>query len=391
MNIKVLIIGILFLPFRRFLKPQKGLWLFGADKGRKYAQNSKYLFEYILENHLEISAYWVTESPIVYRELRNKGIPVLNILSLKGAYYSLKAELKVESTWFSDILYTFPYQKVAYLMHGMPIKKIYYDDKKRVVDTIMLKIKKWLSKIFVLDYKLEYSCFTPVSSSFFKDIVSKAMNNDSIFLTGQPRTDSFLHLDANVIKKKYGIDKNAFVVTYMPTHRAYGAGEPSPHIFIDDINAINFFKENNIVVVWKQHINMLKKYKKEEADACFKELSFDYLVDSQELLFISDLLITDFSSCFVDFMLLKRPILFYHYDDYEKNDNDLYYGSDILSQVGKISNNEADLLEDVKSSYLNGFDDKHTNLWSLFNVFFDDKSCERCFAVLKKQIEVVNG
>ena len=225
-KIKSLLLGICFAPFRRLLKPKDNLWLFGSDVGRKYAQNSKYLFEYVLTNHPEIDAYWITCSPDVYRELKSKGIPVLDNLSFKGAYYSHIAELKIVSSWFNDILFTFPHQKLAYLMHGIAAKKVYYDNvpKKSVKNTPSTYLKSLLSNLFLYNYKLEYSCFSPVTSEFFREKMVHAMRNNNVFVTGQPRTDAFLHLDAKAIRTKYGLRVDQTIVSYMPTHRSYGLG-----------------------------------------------------------------------------------------------------------------------------------------------------------------------
>lgn len=387
-RIKAIFLGLLALPVRRFIKPQKNLWLFGADQGRKYDQNSRYLYEFILREHPEINAIWVTQSSEVYNMLVLEGKPVVQNISFTGLYLSIKAELKFVSTWFNDILYTFPHQKVVMLHHGMPIKKIFYDNVRSsgIQMTLTERVKNFLSKTILYDYNLEDSCFTPVTSCFYQELMKKAMKNNNVFVVGQPRTDAFLHLDSRAIKNKYGIDENAFIVTYMPTHRSYGAGEPSPHVFIDNKNAIDYFKDHNITIIWKQHINMLKKYKNLPAIDCFKELSFDYSVDPQELLFISDVLITDWSSCFIDFMLLRRPILFYHYDDYERDDNELYYGSDVLSRIGRICKNEDELLSDIKYVFKNGFSSEDMDTWNIFNEFYDDKSCERCFNKLNEII-----
>lgn len=384
-DVKALGLGVVFGIFRFVKITRKNLWLFGSDKGEKFSQNSKYLFEYVLNNHPEIEAYWVTQNPVIYKEMKEKNIPVLYNISWRGAFFSYISELKIMSTWFNDIIYTYPSQKVAYLMHGMPIKKIYYDNiRKNERNGILIHLKKCLYKFFLGNYKLEYSCFTPVTSVFYKDIINKAMKNHNIFVTGQPRTDAFLHLDRDGIRAKYGISNESYVITYMPTHRSYGAGEPSPHLFIDNEDAKNYFKKNNIVVVWKQHINMLKKYKQLDADNCFKELSFDYLVDPQELLFISDILITDWSSCFIDYMLLRRPILFFHYDNYEKDDNDLYFGAEVLSKVGLISKTEDKLLIDIKQTREHKYSEKQDMDWKKLNEFYDDKSCERCYNQLKQ-------
>lgn len=385
-----LILGIVFVPFRRVLK-MRDIWLFGSDKGYRYTHNSKYLFEYVLKNHPEIEAYWMTRSKEVYLDMKRQNLPVIFTVSLQGILYSLTAKVKIVSTWFDDILYTFydKRQKVAYLMHGIAPKKIYYDNipKKKPKQTLFSWSKTKIARLFLENYKLEYSCFTPVPSYYLKDLMVKAMHNDNIYVVGQPRTDAFFQLDANSIKDKYGIDRDKLVITYMPTHRSYGFGEPSPHLFIKNDEAIQFFNDNNICMIWKQHINMLRKYKYIKADSCFVEKSFDPTVDPQELLLITDLLITDFSSCFIDFMLLKRPILFYHYDNYEKEDNDLYYGEEILSKIGNVSKNETELLNDIKNSLSQKETIDYEKNWKIFNEYYDDRVCERCYTILKRIID----
>ena len=49
---------------------KKNLWLFGAWQARLYADNSKYLFEYINSNHQEINAVWLTREKSVVAEVR---------------------------------------------------------------------------------------------------------------------------------------------------------------------------------------------------------------------------------------------------------------------------------------------------------------------------------
>lgn len=383
--LKPFFLGVLLTPFRNLYPIHKDLWLFGSDKGLRYGQNSRYLFEYILENDYTIRAYWVTKSRDVFKQLKSAGLPVVYNYSIKGVWFSLTAGLKVMSTWFSDIDYNFysRRQKIAYLEHGMPIKKIFYDYQPKIAvsGTVFSKIKGKLYKYFTGDYKLEYSCFTPVTSDFYRTILSGAMHNNNVFVCGQPRADALFHLNNIDIRKKINIDENDFVITYMPTHRSYGLGEPSPRIFFDNPVAIDFFKNNRIKVIIKQHPNMLPKYKLKESDVCFLDLSFDSTLDSQELLSITDLLITDFSSCFIDYMVFKKPILFYDYDNYEETDNDLYVSVDQLMDIGYICRDETKLLEKVMETYKSpntGFEST-----TIFNIFHDDCSCERCFSKLK--------
>ena len=152
------------------------------------------------------------------------------------------------------------------------------------------------------------------------------------------------------IRKKYGFTDKDKIITYMPTHRGYGNGLISPKIFINNKNAISYFQKNKIKIVWKFHPNMINKAIKEDVNYekdVFKDMT-TIDCDPQELLFISDMLITDYSSCYIDYLFLKRPIAFYLYDNYEEEDNELYFSPNDHN-IGTICLDQATLLKWIKS------------------------------------------
>lgn len=386
-KIIILFIGIIIYPIKHILKIKRNVWIFGADKGKRYSQNSKFLFEYIIKNHGDVECYWITQSKDLYNELRAKKYPVLYNFSVKGVVYALTAEVVVYTTWFNDILYTYPNDKrfFVYLMHGMPAKKVYYDhtinNEKRLSG-----LKSFLFSTFVGYQKLENMDFIPVTSDFFKNIVRKAMKNNNVFVTGQPRTDVFWSYDKKLLRDKYGMNIDDFIITYMPTHRGYGKGIPSPQIFRCNEKAINYFGNNNIKIIWKQHINMLEKYHDvKSCDDCFIDFSARNDVDAQELLFVSDILITDYSSCFFDFMMLGKPVLFHFYDDYATSDNQLYISEDELAKIGLVSNNEEQLFDNILFVYKNNVSRDYTKVLDVYFSNIDDKSCERNYIEIQKQ------
>jgi CDP-glycerol glycerophosphotransferase (TagB/SpsB family) len=111
----------------------------------------------------------------------------------------------------------------------------------------------------------------------------------------------------------------------------------------------------------------------------------DLAIDTQELLNISDLLITDYSSCVVDYLLLDRPIIFYLYDDYEKvEENDLYFKLEDHAPGG-ITNNESQLLIEIDKAFSNEdyFLGKRQEMSKLFNKYNDGLSSERMYSLIK--------
>ena len=129
-NAVLLVIGILIYPFKYIIPVKKGLCIFGADKGFNFSQDSRYLFLHMIENHKgEYNYVWVTQSKQIVNQLRQKGLPVIYNLSLKGILYSLSAEYTIFSTGFYDILFSHTKQgkHFIYLTHGMPTKHCHYD------------------------------------------------------------------------------------------------------------------------------------------------------------------------------------------------------------------------------------------------------------------------
>ena len=358
-----------------FFSTKKGVWIFGAQFGQKYVQNSKYLFEYVLTQGE--NAYWVTKSIDLFNELKKRGMPVLYQFSLKAVIFIAISEYVVVSTSKDDVYYNFKRKnkKFVNLFHGMPMKKIIYDRK----SVEQSKIIKFFNNFFISNYRWEDCSLIISTSPFFSEILKRCFRCSNVHVLGQARTDVFYTWNKEAIKKKLGFKEDEFLILYMPTHRAYGKGKINPSIFQNNAVAIDYFRENNIKIIWKFHINMINKHEKRKIqNDVFVDLT-ESNIDAQELLFISDILITDYSSCFIDYQLLNRPIIFYLYDNYVEDDNEVNFRPDEYS-IGEISKNENELLMSIKKCK-NMIDPK--NDISLFHTYCDGNSCKRIYNYLK--------
>ena len=128
----------------------------------------------------------------------------------------------------------------------------------------------------------------------------------------------------------------------------------------------------------KNHPNMIPKLDDSSSTDVIKDIT-KLRIDPQVCLYHSDVLVTDFSSVWMDFLLLKRPILFYIYDDFEKNDVGTYY--DIrLDPPGHFCYNENDffkLIKQAKDDYDNMKPASH--IVAKYHKYVDGKSCERYY------------
>ena len=209
-----------------------------------------------------------------------------------------------------------PDQVVVDLWHGFPLKAMGLMDKQ---DTLKHKVnEQWQN----LNYMTSFS-------QLFNEVMNKCTNIplDKFVITGNPRND-FLFLSTGrenlekVLNKSFG---NSKLIIFMPTFRYSPRGNRTEgnknrdNIFgferfnSDKFN--DFLKHNNIHMVVKLHPAEEKKYIN-----TIKELSnihiiaethmYEQNLDFYEILNAFDLLITDYSSVYFDYLLLDRPEVF---------------------------------------------------------------------------------
>lgn len=342
----ILVIGMFLKQFSRFVCSNNNIWIFGSSKGLSYNENSKYLHEYVRRTRNDIKCVWITRNKEVIKNLRKENYNVYSNYSLIGLFYILCAKYYFFSTTRSDVyyFYTGRKKKIINLWHGMPIKKIVFDYKNMVdlEDYGSFKTKMW--NRFVTGSKYEDMYFSISTSAFFSKFLKTAFNNPRVFNSGLPRNDLFFLYNLEELKKKLNI-KEKYIVSYLPTHRGYGKGPLNPLIFGNNKIAEKYFSKYSIKILVKFHPNM-EGLDRESSNSNVINISQNGF-DAQEILAISDILITDYSSCYIDYLLLNRPIIFYHYDSYEENDNELYFRIDDY-KVGPIVKNEDELFYEIK-------------------------------------------
>ena len=204
-------------------------------------------------------------------------------------------------------------------------------------------------------------------------------------ILGMPRNDA-LFLKKEMEKERWvsGLE-GKFIVTYMPTHRLYGVGKPSPTPFAHNPEYLQWMKENNVVLLMKQHPNM----KSSSPEITDKDVILDIThdgFDPQVVIYHSDVLISDYSSVWLDYLLLHRPLITYLYDDFETEDAGL--NIDIRKDTpGHLCYTEEDLFDLVKKTFLH-YDEMKPD-WSQISKFYKDpdgKACERYYTVISKEL-----
>lgn len=167
------------------------------------------------------------------------------------------------------------------------------------------------------------------SSDIFK---SAFWYNGIISPTGTPRLDILMASNqklSNEIKNRLAIKNCSHIVLYAPTFREYSNTDVYD---IDLLKLKKSFKQRwggEWQVLVRLHPHMLGKHLKGALNEVVDVTAYD---DIQELLLISDVVVTDYSSLMFDFAVTKRPCFLYvpDLDEYLKRERQLYFSLDSL-------------------------------------------------------------
>lgn len=339
-----------------FVPVKKKHWIFGADYGYSYRENSKYLFEYMVENHPDYMCIFVTNNKDVQDEIRGKGYPCVINDSLSGVLAISKADAVFTSQNPNDIKYAFKKKgrTYYYLTHGQPYKNCRQTLPKSLVKedkSLMAKVRLKFAQLFCVDYSMRDVSFVPAASEFLKPYVAMTIGQDiPAKILGMPKNDRMS--DAEKMNKERWVDglDGKFVITYMPTHRQYGKGAVTPTPFENNTEAQEWMRQNNVVFLMKQHPNMIPKLTNPIDTDVIKDIT-KMKLDPAVVMYHTDVLITDFSSAFIEFLWFKRPLLFYIYDNYADVEGALY---DITGDFpDAFCYDEKQLYEHIKSCFSN--------------------------------------
>ncbi|HEO8420592.1 TPA: CDP-glycerol glycerophosphotransferase family protein [Yersinia enterocolitica] len=195
------------------------------------------------------------------------------------------------------------------------------------------------------------------------------MNESRIFPLGVPRTDFFFdnHRKEEVIEKliqKIGLVKDKQIILYAPTFRGKSYQQ---NAFVSPINfkiLKEQLKKDSIFLV-HLHPYMSSAFQVEDDLKDFVyHIKDDFTIE--ELLLISHVLITDYSSIIFDYSLLNKPAAFYAHDLHEyMQERDFYYKYESLVPGPIFSHTES------LAGWLNAGQFNDEKMVSFKNKFFD--------------------
>lgn len=310
--------------------------------GAQYGCNPKYITEYILRNYPrdKFDLVWA------FNDIESKegieGIRKVRTMSLRYFYELCTSKVIITNYRTTDLFVKRKNQYYIQTWHSsLRLKQIEKDAESSLTKDYVQMAKKDSGKCDLLLSGCRYS--TEIFRRCF-------WYGGQIFEHGTLRNDIFFrndHLIRREILDKLNIPCNSKIVLYAPTFRKDDSLEVYNLNYSLIMKKLNSKFGGDWFFIVRLHPHLLSK----SSQLAFGENVIDVTKydDIQELLSISDILISDYSSVIFDFSLTRRPCFLYIPDvaDYVKNDRQLYFDITQLPFVCAVSNK--DLLNKIET------------------------------------------
>lgn len=300
---------IVTLPlfFIGYLIPQNPeIWVFANIYGFK--DNARYLFEYVLECHPEITPIWLTSSDINCASAGRS----YSRMSLVGLWFQYRAGIAFVSTGFGDLTRcTLAGTKIVQLWHGIPIKRILLDSpesipfgkRSGVIHDLSLEIFRRSLRRYAIVIASSKTVQCRLKTAF-------GLPGEQVAITGYPRHDILFENSKKVMKR----------ILYAPTWRGdihdaftvvHAVCNPE---FISRLKKMGY-------ELWVSIHPLNRELTLRLDDAILDAIKFIEDEDINIILAHSEILITDYSSIALDFAMLNRKVIYYVPDAHEYLDS----------------------------------------------------------------------
>ena len=294
-----------------FVPRDKNLWVFGAWYGERYEDNARYLFEHVKRDHPEIRAVWLAGNRKVLNIVRSKGHEAYLKNGLKGFLFTLKANVCIlthipSAIWCDVNRFALTKRtRIIQLYHGIHIKK--YETSP---DKGALKVKIFRILFPEFDgYSLAIATSEEtkrVFSSIFR------VSPEKVAVTGSPRTD--------VIYNNRGATDTGGkrTILYAPTWRSTMQKELDliEGYGFDVHKVSDFLSGKNAELLIRLHPNQTAALQKGFIGEMEQSgnIHFYHVEGIYEAMSGIDILISDYSSIYLDYLFMDRPVIFAAFD-----------------------------------------------------------------------------
>jgi len=355
-----------------------------------FSDNTRAVFDRV-KNDPSIKKIILTRS--VHVETEGVNTIVLPLQSYEGQTYLLRARqvflrhgvrANVTAPLSSDL------HNFHNLWHGIPLKRIGYTslDQAANLDDMVYENKRLKSVIAAsdVDRLAMAAAYWPLT---YHDIWVTGLPRHDFILTPEDKLPKDFKPRADRLKSRLNGKK---FVLFAPTFRAdqengyYRFSEEEVRQLAD------WLTQNNMIMGIREHMaDKTRLYSSQLRGDCFIDASERHYPDIELLYRHADILLTDYSSCFIDFMLTGRPMISFAFDQdsYVNSERGLFYDQDMVFP-GPICKNFQELMHGFKKSLQPLTEsDKQAYAWKkrFFHKYGDDRNSDRVIAKVKAGYE----
>lgn len=276
-------------------------WTFGSLGGEGFASNSKYLYLHVVRHDDDVRAVWVGNEE-VRDELTSRGYIAYSEGSIRGRWAVLRSGVICNSHGIDVPWWYTGGATVVQLWHGNGIKRLGWGSPE-------FEAYPPARRLFyrLIYWNWDYAIAPATGAPMGRLCQAFGMDPADILVTGYPQMDALVsHEDARDTE-----DDARRLVTYLPTYRQAYENEHADRF---PTEAMDFADLDTVLQEYDAEL-VIKPHPRESLEISSESYERISVVaadrDVIPLMARTDVLVTDYSSVYLDFLLLDRPIVFF--------------------------------------------------------------------------------
>lgn len=368
------LIRLLYKMLYRFVSVDDKLVIFISFHGRGYSDNPRAIYEAMIQDPRwqDYRFIWFIKHH-KKKGLQIPGAEIKEYFSFSYFYHLSKAKFWVVNCKLPLYICKKPEQVYLQTWHGTPLKRLAHDIDVAEDTTFYRSAVSYEQMCHSYDVDVARYNYMISPNAFCTEVFPHAFGIDpqKLVETGYPRNDFIVNATKEQIlsiKNRLQLPLDKKIILYAPTWRdnSYVSAGYTFELKAD-FRLWKKILDKDYIVLFKPHYLIINKYQDDPSLKGFL-YSIPATAEINELYVISDVLITDYSSVFFDYAILKRPMYFYMYD-LENYASDLrgFYLDITKDLPGMIYRSEEKLCQDIQAgvfdrSKLDDFSKRFNNL-----------------------------
>lgn len=296
---------------------------------------------------------WILDDVAKYKEIvksykrKYSNVLFVSYMSRKYVEYLARTKFLINNSTFPDFFVKREEQIYLNTWHGIPLKCMGNTMREFSSDTNI--IRNFLFADFLL------AANDHMVSMYAQSYKLQDLYDGTILLEGYPRADFLFSCKKKDVcdelhRRGIKLETNKKIIVYAPTWRGNNLSRPEY-----EISSFYDFKEElenqlhglSYQILFKPHNSL---YKSIVSDLSLTSFLVPVDFNTNELLAVTDILITDYSSIWFDYLATNNPVIFYmpDKDDYESSRGLFFNVNELPGPEAKTVSDIAGYIRDIK-------------------------------------------